>query len=137
MQMSNKLLSLLAVVMMIATFNMKAIGQTTAEITKGNCKACAVECQKTLDYCSKKTGGRYKDAQTTAALKDCIAACDMTEKLLDRSSSLQSKAVAFCVDACNNCAKSCESFKDDDRMKACADECRKCSGNCAKIKAGP
>jgi hypothetical protein len=134
--MSKKLFSLLAVILMASTFNCSAFAQTTAEITKGNCKACAAECQKTLDYCTNKTG-KYKDSQTTAALKDCIAACEMTQKLLDRSSTLQNKAVAFCVDACNNCAKSCESFKDDDAMKACADECRKTAGNCQKIKGGP
>jgi len=134
--MSHKFLSLLTVIMIVSTFNCRAFCQTTAEITKGNCKACAVECQKTLDYCGGKSG-RYNEASVTAALKDCIAACKMAEDLLARSSTLQAKAVAFCVESCNNCAKSCESFKDDNNMKACADECRKCAGNCQKIKFGP
>jgi hypothetical protein len=134
--MSNKLLSLLTIIMLVSTFNCRAFSQTTAEITKGNCKACAAECQKTLDYCAQQKG-RYNEASVTAALKDCISACTMTQDLLARSSTLQAKAVAFCVDSCNNCAKSCESFKDDNAMRACADECRKCAGNCQKIKAGP
>jgi len=133
--MSHKLLSLLTI-LMLSTFNCTAFSQTTAEITKGNCKACAAECQKTLDYCTNKSG-RYNEANVTASLKDCIAACKMAEDYLARSSTLQSKAVAFCIDSCNNCAKSCESFKDDNAMKACADECRKCAGNCSKIKFGP
>jgi len=106
--------------------------QTTPEITKGNCDACASFCAKTLTYCSGKKG-KYAQASTTAALLDCVGACRMASDMMGRSSILQSKAAAICVDACNNCMKSCESFKDDNNMKACADECRKCAGNCQKV----
>ncbi len=111
-----------------------ARAQNTPEIAKGNCHACVAECEKTLDYCNKK-GGKYSSQQITTALKDCVAACRMTDELFSRGSSLSNRAAAFCVQACNNCAKSCESFKDDDRLKACADECRKTSGNCGKLRS--
>ena len=110
-----------------------ADAQTTTEITKGNCKVCAEECQKTLDYCNKK-GGNYGAANISNALKDCITACKMTEDYIARNSSYGTKTAAICIEACNNCAKSCESFKNDDKMRATADECRKCAGNCSKLK---
>src|SRR5271169_5088513 len=115
-------------------FSTAAYAQNTPEIAKGNCRACVQECEKTMDYCNKK-GGRYGSQQITTALKDCAAACRMTDEMFSRGSSLSNRAAAFCVDACNNCAKSCESFKGDDRLMACADECRKTSGNCGKLRS--
>ncbi len=58
----------------------------------------------------------------------------MTEDYIARNSSYGAKSAAICIEACNNCAKSCESFKTDDKMRATADECRKCAGNCSKLK---
>jgi hypothetical protein len=114
----------------VATF-----AQNTSEITLGNCKACVSACQKTLDYCTQK-GGKYGQETITNALKDCITACKFSGEYLARGSNLGKKSATLCIEACNNCAKSCESFKDDNNMKACADECRKCAGNCQKVATG-
>ena len=128
----KRLISLLSLACCLL-FSTATYAQNTPEIAKGNCDACIKECEQTLDYCTKK-GGKYTTAQITTALKDCQAACRMTSEILGRGSSLSNHAAAFCVEACNNCAKSCESFKGDDRLRACADECRKASGNCGKLK---
>ena len=37
------------------------LAQTTAETARGNCKAAAEACQKTIDYCTTK-GGKYAEA---------------------------------------------------------------------------
>lgn len=117
-------------------FSPAASAQTTAEIARGNCKACAETCQKTLDYCTKK-GGKYAEASITNGLKDCITACKSTDDFLNRGSAyLQAKAASLCVDAATNCAKSCDKFNTDNQMLACANECRKCVGNCTKISSG-
>ena len=110
-----------------------AYAQTTQEIAKGNCTACQKKCEEVLSYCKDKTG-KYSTANVTNALKDCIAACKMTDEMFERGSNLSAKAAQFNAEACINCAKSCESFKDDDKMNACANECRKTAANCSKLK---
>jgi hypothetical protein len=111
-----------------------ALAQTTEEITKGNCKHTSDVCQKTLDYVNTKKG-KYGKANVTNVLKDCITACDATEKFITRNSALQKKAAALSIEACNSVAKSCDQFADDNTMAACANEARKCAGNLQKIVA--
>ncbi len=133
--MNRMLLAFAAFICCSLICNVPSYGQNTREITKGNCSACAAECQKALDYCAKK-GGRYAEGSLTNVLKDCITACNSASEYLTRGSTFSPKAASICIEACNNCAKACESFKDDDKMRATADECRKCAGNCSKVKAG-
>jgi hypothetical protein len=122
---------------LIFTFGQSALAQTTAETTRGNCKACAETCQKTLDYCTTK-GGKYAEASVTNALKDCITSCKSTEDLLNRGSAyLEHKSCGLTIDAANNCAKSCDKFNTDNQMLACSNECRKCVGNLSKISSAP
>jgi len=131
-----KMLSFVICTLAITFGQQAAFGQTTAEIARGNCKACADVCQKTLDYCTTK-GGKYAEASVTNALKDCITACKQTDDLLNRGSAyLENKSCTLTVDAANNCAKSCDKFNGDNQMAACANECRKCVGNCQKISSG-
>lgn len=109
-----------------------AYAQTTADIAKGNCKHTSDVCQKTLEYVNQKKGN-YGKANVTNVLKDCITACDATEKFITRGSALQKKAAALSIDACNQVAKSCDQFASDDKMQACANEARKCASNLQKI----
>jgi hypothetical protein len=115
------------------SFTIDAYAQSTPEIAKGNCQACEKKCEEVLRYCNTK-GSKYAAASVTTALKDCIAACKLTDEYFARGSSLAAKAATFNSDACINCAKVCEGFKDDDKMNACANECRKTAGNCSKVK---
>jgi hypothetical protein len=135
----NKLIKMLSLAFCIFTINFgqqAAIGQTTAETARGNCKACVETCQKTLNYCTTK-GGKYAEATITNALKDCITSCKGTDDLLNRGSAyLQAKSCTMTIDAANNCAKACDKFNTDNQMLACANECRKCVGNCSKISSG-
>ena len=118
--------------LIIGSVQLTAQAQTTPQIALGNCKACATACEKTLNYCTEKQG-KYASATTTNALKDCITACKSASEFLARGSAYSQASMATCINACNECAKTCESFKDDNNMKACADECRKTAGNCSKI----
>jgi len=131
-----KMFTLLVCTLTLAFGQQLAYAQTTAEIARGNCKACAETCQKTLDYCTKK-GGKYAEASITNGLKDCVTACKSTDDFLNRGSAyLQAKSAALAIDAATNCAKSCDKFNTDNQMLACANECRKCIGNCQKISSG-
>ena len=132
----TKMISALFCLVMLTIGQQAAFAQTTAEIAGGNCKSCADACQKTLDYCNTKKG-KYGEASVTNALKDCITACKATSDFLNRGSAyLDQKAAALTVDACNNCAKSCDKFNTDNQMAACANECRKAVGNLGKISSG-
>ena len=126
------LLSMLFCTFVINGLGTVALAQTTPEIAKGNCAACQTDLEKTLRYCTDKRG-KYAEAQFTNIIKDAITACKMTEEFMTRGSSYQNKAAEICVEACTQCAKACDSFKDDDRLKACANECRKTAGNCSKV----
>ncbi len=127
------MVSLAICMVLAAIFGSAANAQTTQEIAKGNCSACQKKCEEVLSYCTAKTG-KYASANVTNALKDCIAACKLTDEYFSRGSNLSAKAANFNAEACINCAKSCESFKDDDKMNACANECRKTAANCSKLK---
>src|SRR5438045_1317993 len=109
MQLKALCLFLIVSLQLGSAFNSAALAQTTAEIAKGNCKACSDTCQKTLDYCVKKKG-KYAVASVTDALKDCIMVCNMDEKVLNHNSNLQKKAAALNIDACNAAAKACDQF---------------------------
>jgi len=109
-----------------------AFAQTTGDIAKGNCKNTSDVCQKTLEYCNEKKG-KFGTANVTNVLKDCITACDATEKFITRGSSLQKKSAALTLEACNSVAKSCDQFTEDAKMQRCANEARKCAGNLQKI----
>lgn len=78
--------------------------------------------------------GKHAADNVTGVLKDCIIACNATEKFINRNSTLKKKAAALSIDACNAVAKSCDQFGDDDKMQACANEARKCVGNLQKIQ---
>jgi len=127
------LASLLAFCFAVGTAVAPSFAQTTEQIARGNCKACADVCQETLNYCVKKKG-RHGQQTVTNALKDCITSCKATGEFLARGTAYDSKSAALTVEACLNCAKTVEAF-DDNVMKACANECRKTAGNLQKVAA--
>ena len=109
-----------------------AFAQTTEQISLGNARACTTRCEKTLKYCTDKKG-RYGEASITNVLKDCITACKTASEFSARGSAYAKESFAIASKACIECAKSCESFKDDDKMLATANECRKTAGNMNKV----
>ncbi len=111
-----------------------SFAQTTGEIAKGNCESTARMCQKAMDYCNEKKG-KFSDSSVSNAIKDCMSACKSTDEFLRRGSKLSGKSSALCVEACNECAKACDQFKDDLQMTSLANECRKSVGNLNKVTA--
>ena len=123
---------LITTISIIAATCAPALAQTTGEIAKGNCKAACDMCQKTVDYCNQKQG-KYGQATTTNALKDCMDSVQSTGQLLGRGSALAGRSAAISVDACNEAAKVCDQYKDDTQMTNCANEVRKAAGNLQKV----
>ena len=99
---------------------------------KTECNTCATVCEKTVAYCEKQ-GGKHAEAAHINAIKDCVATCKMSDKLMSHDSDLMSKSCALCKEACLKCAETCDTFKGDKQMKECADECRKCAKSCEKM----
>lgn len=109
-----------------------SLAQTTEQISLGNAKACAERCEATLKYCTDKKG-KYGEAHMTNIIKDCITACKTASEFSGRSSQYSKDAFSTAAKACIECAKACESFKDDDKMLATANECRKTASNMQKV----
>jgi hypothetical protein len=128
------MVSIAACSLLIGGVNTSASAQTTQQISLGNVRACAKRCEDTLKYCTEKKG-RYGEQATTNVIKDCITACKTASEFMARGSSHGKDAAATAAKACLECAKTLESFKDDDKMLATANECRKTAGNCQKVAA--
>ncbi len=126
------LMSIAACSLITTGFNSSALAQTTEQISLGNARACTTRCEATLNYCTGKKG-RYGEASITNVLKDCITACKTASEFSARGSQYAKEAFATASKACIECAKTCESFKDDDKMLATANECRKTAGNMQKV----
>ena len=114
---------------------LQANAQTTQQIVKGNCDSCAEACKKAITHCTEKKGD-YNKASVTGALKDCVSVCQSTSQLLARSSGLEKKSVAICIEACLKAAQAMDAFPKDAEMQACANECRKCASNLEKTQKG-
>ncbi len=102
----------------------------STESCEAACRKCQKVCEETLAYCKKKGG---KHASHYNALKDCIMACKTSVDFLSRSSARHMKSCAFCAVICTDCAESCDTLPDDQKMKECAAECRKCAESCKKM----
>lgn len=128
----KSIITLAACSFISAGFTYSALAQTTEQISLGNARACATRCEATLKYCTHKKG-RYGEQAITNVLKDCITACKTASEFAARGSQYTREAFATAAKACMECAKTCEVFKDDDKMLAMANECRKTAGNMNKV----
>ena len=116
----------------LLSFSLPSFAATTEEIARGNCTTCSTACDDTIKYC-----GKFKDNRSNPtvinSLRDASIACRMTAAFLEHGSAFSKKSATLCLEALNQCTKSCESFTTDNNLKACADECRKTTGNLNKV----
>ena len=56
--------------------------------------------------------------------------CRTSADFMRRGSAFHADTCSLCAKICADCAKSCDKFPDDTRMKACGAECRKCASSC-------
>ena len=102
------------------------------------CSDCAKACNKMFHHClTQAAAGKGQQHLRTAQIAaDCAEFCELSAKLLGRSSALAMVSCAACADACNRCARECDSFETDLEMKMCSQECHRCEESCRKMVKG-
>jgi hypothetical protein len=98
------------------------------------CNDCALQCDSCYHHCMHKvTAGEKDHAKSMRLCVDCAEFCRLSATLSARESSLALYACESCAKACDDCAASCESFKDDKHMAECARSCRDCAKACREM----
>lgn len=91
--------------------------------------ACHQICLTTIKHCLTQ-GGKHLEGKHLTLLMDCEGICHLHEDFLLRGSHHHHAICKACGELCEECAKSCESFKGDKAMTACAQACRRCAEVC-------
>lgn len=102
---------------------------SSMQICIQNCLDCFQVCSQTLTYCLEKSG-KHAESQHIKLLGDCARICNLSADFMIRHSDYHASSCEVCAEICTACAISCDSFSDDEMMKACADICRKCAASC-------
>jgi hypothetical protein len=98
----------------------------------GACSAAHDECVAAVAYCLQ-SGGDFASARHLRTLLDAAQASDVARDFLLRGSKLYKLYCRGCAHACDEAAKACERFGDDEVMRACARACRRCVEACREV----
>ena len=93
-------------------------------------KKCHEACLDSLSYCIDM-GGPHAEPNHLTVLIDCAKICETSNDFLLRDSGFSPLPVEICSLICDECADSCEQFKDDENMQRCATMCRECKKECS------
>jgi hypothetical protein len=93
---------------------------------------CHATCVQTIQHCLQKGGG-HAEASHISILTDCAQICVTSADFMLRESRLHAQVCGVCTDACEACAKSCETMNDDEMMQACIDACNRCAQECRQM----
>jgi hypothetical protein len=96
---------------------------------------CESICVQTIQYCLEM-GGEHVTPSHMQLLQDCADICEITAKVMLRSSPQHGEIAAVCANICELCAASCERFGGDAQMKACANQCLLCAAACRQMGTG-
>jgi hypothetical protein len=96
------------------------------------CLDCYKTCTETRLYCLAM-GGEHAGPKHLATLEACAEICRLSAHLMMIDSEFQDKLCKLCAEICEDCAKDCDSFTDDDVMHACADVCKRCALACREM----
>ncbi len=94
--------------------------------------ACESSCLESINYCTRQ-GGKHAEAAHLGLLIDCARVCSISADYMLRESPFHGEMCEICADVCEDCAASCDRFKDDDQMKDCAEKCRACAASCRRM----
>ena len=100
-------------------------------------KACS-DCQRACDSCNihclhQLRAGKQEHLPSLLTCQDCATICASASEIVARGGPFSKAICEACVVACDQCAKECEKFPDDEHMKECAQECRKCEKACREM----
>ena len=98
--------------------------------------ACVVTCTTCASACLSETG--MDMTQCIRDDLDCADLCDVTVKHLARLNAgdrqLTQAILTACIEACRQCAASCEEHADHhEHCKLCAQACRRCETACQAL----
>jgi hypothetical protein len=97
-----------------------------------DCIKCYRKCEETLAYCLQQ-GGKHADPEHIKLMMECAEICRLSASSMMRGTT-QSRAISTaCAEVCRACAKSCDAFGDDEKMKECAATCFKCADSCESM----
>jgi hypothetical protein len=96
-----------------------------------NCLVCFKTCTEVLVKCLKM-GGKHAENEHVNLIVDCARICSLNADFMLRNSSYYPQTCGITADISEECAVSCERFKDD-FMKECAKVCRKCAESCREM----
>jgi hypothetical protein len=77
--------------------------------------------------------GKKDHLNTLMTCRDCAIVCAAASQIVSGQGPFSEIICQSCATACAECAKACEKFPDDARMKACAEECRRCEKACREM----
>ena len=102
-------------------------------------KACA-DCMLVCDSCARHcvelvAKGKKEHVVTAGFCADCANVCSAAAQIVARGGPLRRQIVEACAASCEQCAKECKKYPDDDRMRKCAQECQACAKVCRALLA--
>lgn len=97
-----------------------------------NATACANSCLESINYCTHR-GGKHVEPEHLGLLVDCAKICDISADYMLRESRFHGQVCGVCADICEECAVSCDQFRDDIQMQDCATKCRACADTCRQM----
>ncbi|MGB7758003.1 MAG: four-helix bundle copper-binding protein [Salinisphaera sp.] len=103
-----------------------------------DCIAACLECSQCCSVCADACLQHDGMAQCIRTDLDCADICSTTVRVLSRQTHIDKSAAATlvkaCRDACQTCARDCESHSDHHKHCAeCADSCNRCAKACDEL----
>jgi hypothetical protein len=92
---------------------------------------CYQTCSETIMRCLKM-GGKHAEPEHINLLLDCAKICSTNADFILRNSTYYSQTCGITADICDECADTCDRFKED-FMKECAGACRRCAESCREL----
>ncbi|MHB0877823.1 MAG: four-helix bundle copper-binding protein [Anaerolineae bacterium] len=93
---------------------------------------CAMVCEQTTMHCLEK-GGKHAEANHVRLMMDCSEICHSASKFMSVQSPFHSQVCGVGADICDQCAQSCEQFRDDQMLMQCAEICRRCGADMRRM----
>ena len=99
------------------------------------CQACHGECLRTIRHCLG-LGGRHASHEHISLLAACASICQASADTMLLGAAVHAHTCTACAAICRQCAKSCRSMGEDERMTACAEACERCADHCEAMSVG-
>lgn len=97
-----------------------------------NCSECSNTCLQMVNHCLG-LGGRHAEQKHIQLLAVCAEICRTSAAFMSLGSEHYQDTCRICADICEECARDCDRFGDDEHMRECAEVCRRCVESCQEM----